>query len=122
MQDTTIQEMLITVPAELLLINERGEPYVPYLIPRDMLSMRPEERYGPQLAVRNARQALEEGKKSGADKEKIADLTQALNKAIKHHQAKAGLTQALDKQERFYDLTQSELKQMADSLEKEDEQ
>ncbi|MHC4800364.1 MAG: prolipoprotein diacylglyceryl transferase, partial [Planctomycetota bacterium] len=49
------EDRLITVPAELLLINEKGEPYAPYLIPRDMLSMSPEERYGPQKAVRQAR-------------------------------------------------------------------
>jgi len=109
------EDRLITIPAELILIDERGRPEPPYLIPRDLLDMSPEERYKPQIAVRNAREALDKAKSEGANYKTIDALQKDLDKKEQILKKKAPITKRLDRQQKFFDLTQSELARLADA-------
>ncbi|UCD28831.1 MAG: prolipoprotein diacylglyceryl transferase [Planctomycetota bacterium] len=109
------EDRLITLPAELILIDQHGNPAHPYLMPRDWINMSTEERYGPKLAVRKAREELNQAKLNNQDRETIAKLQKILNKKIKAQQKNAGVTNTLDMQEKHFDLTPSQLEQLANA-------
>ncbi len=104
------EERLVTVPAELIYVSPSG---IPCPIPRDLLEMTPEERDASRLALEKARAALKEAQAAGADSNTLDRLRKKGQDASKRRTKMAGLLAPFARQAADFDLTPSELEQLA---------
>ncbi len=89
-----------TLPAELIVSVPGGTPQ-PYLLPRTLIDMPPEERAGTLAEARQLERDIKEAKALGVEEKKIVAMEKELEETARKYKREAGRLGALVKQTRF---------------------
>lgn len=104
------EDRQVTLPAELITINSAG---IPSLLNRDLLDLTPEERDGARVKFEQAEAALKEAQAANADEKTLARLRNKKERSEKEKRRVDDITAALNRQMARYNLTATELNDVA---------